>query len=735
MESISGTVERITFFNAENGYTVVKILPENSKRFADAAAKDGTVAIVGVMPELNIGESVEFTGEWITDPRWGKQFRAETTTPIAPTTKAGIINYLGSGLVKGIGTRTAEKIVAAFGEKTLDILDHEPDRLYSVPGLKEHLAERLIEAWKENRVIRQAMIFLQGYGVSSRMAARICKHYGFATVKVVQDNPYALADEVFGIGFIKADTVARSMGIGADDKRRLRAGLAYTLNQLSRDGHVYSPRAELIAKASELLGTESIAGLQAALSQQLLTGDLVADSELGGEIGDDAIYLPHFFRAERGAATRLRRMIDTPSMLAREADKLDWTPFLAKLSKRNEIRLTDQQQGAVRAALTQKVSVLTGGPGTGKTTTLRMVIEALEALGYRCALASPTGRAAKRLSEATSRPASTIHRLLGYAPQQGFEHNEDNPLKLDLLVVDETSMVDLLLFNDLLKALPPTAHLLLVGDADQLPSVGAGNVLRDIISSGVIPVTRLDVIFRQSDDSHIIVNAHRVNQGEVPHTDNRSADFFFFGEDDPVAAAQLVVDIVKNRLPARFDCDPLNDVQVIAPMYRGQAGIDALNTALQAELNSDKRRAEKPLGGRVFRVGDKVMQTRNDYMKEVFNGDIGRIQAIDFENGTFEVVIDGRFIDYEWSEAAEDLIHAYCISTHRSQGSEYPIVVMPVLTQHYMMLQRNLLYTAITRAKKTVVLVGSRKAIHMAVQNDRVAQRYSGLPQRLKGKV
>jgi exodeoxyribonuclease V alpha subunit len=401
------------------------------------------------------------------------------------------------------------------------------------------------------------------------------------------------------------------------------------------------------------------------------------------------------------------------------------------LAAENSIELTDQQQGAVKAALTNKVSVLTGGPGTGKTTTLRMVIRALEDLDFTFALASPTGRAAKRLSEATEHPASTIHRLLGYVPGEGFVYDEDNPLDVDMLIVDETSMLDLLLFFDLLKALRPETHLMLVGDVDQLPSVGAGNVLRDVINSGVAHVTRLKVIFRQNEASHIVVNAHRINAGDAPFMDNNSADFYFFGKEDPVEAAELLVDIVNKRLPEKFGVDPIEDVQVIAPMYRGPIGVHALNEALQKTLNGDKRLAEKQLGGRTFRAGDKVMQTRNNYDKEVFNGDIGRIQGIDFDDASMEVVFDGRYVYYEFSEA-EELIHAYCISTHRSQGSEYPVVVMPLMTQHYMMLQRNLLYTAVTRAKKLVVLVGSRKAVHMAVQNNKVAERYSGLLQRLR---
>ncbi|MCL4249104.1 MAG: ATP-dependent RecD-like DNA helicase [Anaerolineae bacterium] len=726
-EALTGVVERITFYNEENGYTVVKITPD--KRVPDAEARDGTVAVVGVMPELAAGESVRFTGYWIDDAKYGRQFRAETCTPIVPTTEAGIMAYLASGIVSGIGPKTAERIVDHFGAKTLDVLDNEPDRLHEVPGLKTELANKLGKAWVENQSVRQTMIFLQGYGVSAKMATRIYKHYGFNTSKIVQDNPYTLADEVYGIGFIRADEIARRMDVQVDDPNRLRAGLVYALNQLARDGHVYAPRAELITTAAELLRVEGTANVEARLDEQILRGELIADSSV---IPDGtAIYLPEYYEAEIGAVEHLRALRATDSAIMKTAAKTDWADLLARLAKESDVSLTPQQQGAVRAALEGKVSVLTGGPGTGKTTALRMVIEALRELDHSFALASPTGRAAKRLSEATGQPAMTIHRLLGYIPGEGFEYDEDNPLRVEMLIVDEASMIDLLLLHDLLRALKPEAHLLLVGDVDQLPSVGAGNVLRDIIDSDIAHVTRLDAIFRQSEDSHIVLNAHRINHGQMPVTDNKSSDFYFFGEEDPALAAELLLDVVTNRLPSKFGVDPLNDVQVIAPMYRGVIGVHALNEQLQQRLNGSRRMAEKQLGGKLFRVGDKVMQTRNNYEKDVFNGDIGRIYGLNLDDNEVEVVIDGRYIYYDFLEAAEELILAYCISTHRSQGSEYPVVVMPIMTQHYMMLQRNLLYTAVTRARQLVVLVGSRRAVHMAVHNNKVAARYSGLERRL----
>lgn len=732
MEILKGTVERITFYNEENGYSVIKIKAD--KRYPTAEARDGMITVVGVMPEIGVGESIQFDGGWVEDARYGKQFRAEMITPLMPTTESGIVNYLSS-IVKGIGPKTAQKIVDYFGTETITILDNEPERLREVPALKRELAKALMISWGENQAIRQTMIFLQGYGVSAKMASRIYQHYGFNTIGTVKENPFALADEVFGIGFMRADAIAQGMGIDPDSHNRIRAGIYFALNQLAKEGHVFSPREPLVAKCAELLAVNNFERINEVLSRELFTNNLILDTLLT-EDGEklEAIYLPLYYRSELSVANRLRTMVDMPSPISDEARSIKWKAFLAELADENNVALTEQQQSAVRAALTNKLSILTGGPGTGKTTTLRMVIHALEELDFNFALASPTGRAAKRLGEATERSASTIHRLLGYTPGEGFAFDEDNPLDVDMLIVDETSMLDLLLFHDLLKALKPETHLMLVGDVDQLPSVGAGNVLRDVIASGVAYVTRLQVIFRQDENSHIVVNAHRINSGDAPFMDNNSKDFYFFGEEDPVRAAELVVDIVRSRLPNKFGVHPVDEVQVIAPMYRGPIGVHALNEALQKALNGDKRVAEKQLGGRLFRSGDKVMQTRNNYDKEVFNGDIGRITGIDFEDQSMEVVFDGRYVFYEFSES-EELIHAYCISTHRSQGSEYPVVVMPLMTQHYMMLQRNLLYTAVTRAKKLVVLVGSRRAVHMAVQNNKVAERYSGLLTRLRAEL
>lgn len=729
METLTGTIERITFYNDENGYTVLKLTPD--KKRPDAAARDGTVTVVGAMPELQPGESVEFSGAWVNDPRWGMQFRAEMVMPITPTSRNGIINYLSSGIVKGIGPRTAERIVDTFGEETLHILDREPHRIEEVPGLKTSLAQSLIKAWAENQAVRQTMIYLQGYGISSRMAVRIYNEYGAETIAKVKEDPYRLADDVFGIGFIRADEIARSMGVTGESRGRIRAGLFYALNKLAQDGHTCAPRSMLIHEACELLEIDNPLVIEYILAQLIQERELFSDvvTEDGRPLS--VVYQPMFYHSEIGVSIRLRDMALASSSLVAAWRDIHWPSFLAELAKSNNVQLTDQQQGAVKAALTSKLSVLTGGPGTGKTTTLQMVINALLSAKRSFKLASPTGRAAKRLSEATGQPASTIHRLLGYSPDGHFLHDEDSPLDADMVIVDEASMIDLVLFYSLLKAIRPTTHLMLVGDVDQLPSVGAGRVLKDVIDSGLAHVTRLDTIFRQSEDSLIVDNAHRVNHGEMPYLHNKSRDFYFFTEENPQKAAELVVDIVLNRLPDKFGFNPIDDVQVIAPMYRGPIGVHALNDALQHALNGDPRQAEKKLGGRLFRAGDKVIQLKNNYEKEVFNGDIGRIVGIDFDENELQVLMDGRYVYYDWQEA-EELTHAYCISTHRSQGGEYPVVVIPLLTQHYMMLQRNLLYTAITRAKKMVVMVGTYKAVHIAVNNNKVAERYCGLLARIK---
>ncbi len=731
-EQIEGSIERVTYYSEETGYSVLKVKTE--KRYPQAQARDGTIAVVGAMPQLGEGENAQFIGVWVTHPQYGLQFQAQQAIPLPPQTTKGIVNYLSSGIIKGIGPATAQKIVDHFGERTIEVLDEEPQRIHEVRGLKPQLANKLIDIWVDNRVMRNMMIYLQGLGISAKIAKRIYERYGAVTQQVIEQNPYQLADDVTMIGFRKADQIAGSMGIGRGDINRLRAGLLYALNELAREGHTYSPRGMLLDKAAELLDVDDGTALEQALDEQIEFRQLFQDSLPVGDGAGlfEAIYLPNFHRAESESAQLLQSLVLCKSQIIADHRNTDWPAYLKELSEDNKTQLSPQQQNAVRAALTSKLSVLTGGPGTGKTTTLQMLIHALDEGGCKFSLASPTGRAAKRLGEATGKDASTIHRLLVFSPDEGgFEHDEDNPLDAEMVVIDEASMLDLRLFYSLLRALQPSAHLLLVGDIDQLPSVGAGNVLRDVIDSGSAKVTRLDQIFRQDDSSHIVSNAHRINQGRQPYTDNHSKDFFFFNIENPESVAEQIVLLVRDKLPAREQLDAVRDIQVIAPMYRGAAGVHNLNSRLQAELNGDFRTAELKLGSRVFRVGDKVMQTRNNYDKDVFNGDIGFIHSIDPLDKSLQIAMDGRLVNYE-SMDLDDLMHAYCISTHRSQGSEYPAVVMPVLTQHWMMLQRNLIYTAITRAKRLVVLVGTRHALKIAVDNNKVAQRHTGLAQRLR---
>ena len=728
-DTLTGSVERITFYSDETGYCVLRLRPHQLM-----LGRDQLVTVVGTMPELQPGESVRLQGEWSNHPQYGRQFRAEVVTQIRPADAEAIRRYLGSGLIKGIGPATAKKIVDTFGEDTLDVLDRTPDRVLEVEGVGQHRARLIAEAWVEQQHIKEVMLFLQGHGISTGLAVKIYKQYGDQAIPIVSRDPYRLAADIFGVGFKTADKIAQDLGLPADALARIAAGLTHILNEATNEGHVFLPRDALVTGAVELLGVET-ERVEEALRRAATRGDVMIEAVPvpDGLEQVEAVYLPPMYHSEKGAAQRLAQITRTPASRLADLARLDLDALLADAAG-GAGALTAQQRQAVRAALTHKVSVLTGGPGTGKTTTLRALITALGRARHSFLLASPTGRAAKRLSEATGQPARTIHRMLGFSPaERGFLHNDDNPLDADMIVVDEASMIDLVLFYSLLRAIPPDAHLLLVGDADQLPSVGAGNVLHDVIGGTVGPVTRLDVIFRQAETSQIITNAHRINRGEAPDTSNRGDDFFVFVEEDPQKAADLLVEIVQKRIPARFGLDALQEVQVLAPMYRGPLGVTALNDVLQETLNPNPsgRKAERRLAGRLFRVGDKVIQMRNNYEKDVFNGDIGQVYGFDLTNQVLTVRVDERLVRYDFAEA-DELTHAYCISVHRAQGSEYPCVVMPVATQHYLMLQRNLLYTAVTRARQLVVLVGTRKAIAIAVRNDQVAQRWSALDWRLR---
>ena len=631
----------------------------------------------------------------------------------------------------------AERIVAKFGDQTLDVIETNPERLLDVPDIGQKRARLIAAAWQEQQHVKQIMLFLHSHGVSTNLAIKIYKQYGDKSLAIVQNDPYRLSQDIYGVGFKTADHLAQALGLPSDHPGRIEAGVEYALSEISNDGHVYAPQGQLIERAAELLELESgnimpaldRLASQGRIQRELLPGvssNLAPDHRGIGEEQQDyrmpAIYLMPFYHGELAVAERLSalathwptRLSDMPSAFL----QLDTS-------------LSTEQQEAVQRALRSPVSVLTGGPGTGKTTAVRTLIEALESAHKTYALASPTGRAAKRLSQATGRPASTIHRLLGFSPGKGFKHHTGNPLPTDFLVVDETSMLDLLLANHLLKALEPGTHLLLVGDVDQLPSVGAGDVLRDVIASGVVPVTRLSVIFRQASGSDIITNAHRINQGQFPVFTRESNDFFLFPAETPEEAGNWVQELVCERIPNKFGLRWKDEIQVLSPMYRGAAGVAALNERLQAALNPPGvLKPEKRLFGQTFRPGDKVMQIQNNYDKDVYNGDIGFVQMIDAIDQTLSIDYENRQVIYDWTEA-DQLVLAYAVSVHKSQGSEFPAVIIPLVTQHYLMLQRNLLYTAITRAKAVCVLVGSRKAIHIAVQNNKVAQRFTALDWRL----
>lgn len=723
METIAGSVERITFHNAENGYTVLRLRPD--KRGLRGANREGLVTVTGNLPDISPGESLLLTGAWTKHPKHGEQFSAENCEQVLPATAEGLRRYLGSGLLPGIGPSLADRIVDKFGADTLDVIENHPQRLREVQDIGPKRSRQIVAAWSEQKHIKDVMLFLHSHGVSTNLAVKIYKHYGDDSLAVVKNNPYQLARDIFGVGFKTADKIAQALGLPVDHPTRVEAGILYILENMNQEGHVYSPEDELIQKAAELLTIEPKV-LLPAIAILAESEFVVVDDLSSGEPSSNivkAIYLTPYYYAERGLATRLKTLADSsPSRLS------DLPPSLEVL----DTQLSEEQAQAIRTTLSHPVSVLTGGPGTGKTTAIKALIAAVESAGKRFALASPTGRAAKRLSEACGRPASTIHRLLHYSPRDGFSINEENPLPTDLLVVDEASMLDILLANNLLKALEPGTHLLLVGDVDQLPSVGAGDVLRDIIASQFVPVSNLTEIFRQAADSHIISNAHLINQGQQPDFPKDSSDFFLFTADTPEKAASWIEDVVTKRIPDRFGLDPLKDIQVLVPMYRGPAGINAINGRLQAALNPPSALIpERNIAGNTFRPGDKVMQLKNDYDKKVFNGDIGFLTEISQLDNTLTVKYEGRSVTYEWSEA-DQLTLAYAISVHKSQGSEFPAIVLALLTQHYLMLQRNLLYTAITRAKQLCVLVSNRKSLAIALKNNKVAERYSGLAERLR---
>lgn len=667
------------------------------------------------MPGAHVGSVLSLGGHWKVDPKYGRQFSAERFEETLPATVFGIEKYLGSGMIKGVGPKFAQRIVRRFGKDTLEVIEETPDKLLEVPGIGKLRVERIKKSWQEQKEIKNIMLFLQGHEVSTVHATKIYKTYGEKSLDVVRENPYKLADDIWGIGFRTADAIAEKLGFDKEKYTRLRSGILYTLNQLSDEGHCFATREMLLKSGEELLGAGSDK-LSNVLDEMLTRNDVITDG--------DAIYLPPFYHAEVGTAKRLHAIANGAGSLSLPTDDLE------ELIRRSSgIAYDALQIKAIEAAVTSKILLLTGGPGTGKTTTTLGIITAFQNAGAQIILAAPTGRAAKRLSEATGLEAKTIHRLLEMKPPEGCQRNEDNPLEGDVLIVDECSMIDLLLMYNLLKAVPDSMTLIMVGDVDQLPSVGAGNVLRDIIESAQFPVVRLTHIFRQARSSRIIMNAHRINAGQFPDVSNGwNTDFFFIEKEDPEETAKEIAALVRTRLPRHYHVPP-GEIQVLTPMQRGVTGAANLNQMLQEAVNPGDLGLKR--GGIMFKPRDKVMQIRNNYDKEVFNGDIGIVKYVDLEERTLSVSFDGREIEYDVSEL-DELTLAYATTIHKSQGSEYPIVVMPVLMNHFVMLQRNLVYTGVTRAKKILVIVGTKKALGYAVRNVTVSNRLTRLKERLR---
>lgn len=707
MVKLRCVVEHITYQNQENGWSVMKV---------KVKGYDNLVTITGSLLDVPVGSVLLVDGDWRVDSKYGQQFVAQSWTEVMPATLYGIEKYLGSGLVKGIGPAYAKAIVSRFGLETIDVIENDIERLLEVPRLGKKRMEKIRESWEKQKDIKEVMVFLQGHGVSTAFAAKIYRKYEKESIAKVKDNPYQLADDIWGIGFKTADSIASKMGYEKNDPRRCRSGILYTLNELAEEGHVYAEPEQLVEAAVKLLEAEETAVRQ-ALASMMEAKDVIADN--------DVIYLPPFYYAENGSAKRLQSLLSDNSLFNSD---IAAEPEAEYSAKSGGIVYDEVQQSAIQKALDSKVMVLTGGPGTGKTTTTQGIISAFNARRMSILLAAPTGRAAKRMTEATGMEAKTIHRLLEYNPMDGYKRNEENPLEGDALIVDECSMIDILLFYNLMKAIPSNMRLILVGDIDQLPSVGAGNVLRDIIDSRQIPVVRLTRIFRQAQSSRIVMNAHAINAGQFPNIKNGlDTDFFFINQEDADEMVQLIIGLVRDRLPKKYGFPP-KEIQVLTPMQRGTVGAGNLNIELQNALNPTGPSLTR--GGYTFRQGDKVMQIRNNYDKNVFNGDIGYITAVDTNERTLTVNFDNRPVEYDITEL-DEIVQAYAITIHKSQGSEFPVVVMPVTMKHFVMLQRNLIYTGITRAKKICVLVGTTKALAYAIRNQTVSKRNTKLKERL----
>ena len=702
-----GYIDNITYHNRENGFTIARLVVDGEKK---------KITVVGSIASLEEGEYIEVDGGWKEHLKYGRQFQITEYRIIYPTTLKGIEKYLGSGLIRGIGPVSAKRIVDHFGKDTLDVIDENPKRLIEVPKLGRKRVDIIEKSWGEQKQVKDVMVFLQSHGITTGWAVKIFKEYGSKSIDIVKRNPYRLEKDIRGIGFLIADRIAQNMGIAINAPQRVEAGIRYLLNKASEEGHAFLP----VDKQKSILPniTERAGEILNINSELIFPGleSLFAKKEVYVE--ESRCYLPKLFQAEVGIASSLRRLIEKESRKSLQFYKID-----------DELELAYEQKIAVELAVNNKVLLLTGGPGTGKTTVTKRILQQFEANSLNVGLCSPTGRAAKRLGEATGRIASTIHRLLEFNPnEQGFNKNFEKKLDMDALIVDEASMIDVVLMHALLESLQDYTRLIIIGDVDQLPSVGPGNVLRDIIESKAVPVVSLNKIFRQAVDSYIITNAHRINCGQLPIINNRATrDFFFIEEPEPFRVADHIEDLCTRRLPAHGGYDPKSDIQVLSPMYRGETGATNLNTRLQDRLDANGNRLA--FGEGELRVGDKVMQTKNNYDKGIFNGDMGIIQEIKTHSQELKVKFE-NVVDYDSNDLGE-LTLAYAISTHRSQGSEFPVVILPLTTQHYMMLQRNLLYTAVTRAKELIVIVGTKKALSMAVKNNQVVQRLTTLKRRL----
>jgi exodeoxyribonuclease V alpha subunit len=719
-QTITGSVERVTYHNDQNGYTVLRLLiPGHSE----------PLTVTGNFSSVSPGESLRLTGLWTTHPQYGDQFKALDYAVVRPATIAGIQKYLGSGLIKGVGPVTARRIVEHFGEQTLDVIESDISRLAEVKGIARKRIEMIQKTWQDQRAIKDVMLFLQSHSVSTHFAVKIYKQYGNESISVVEKTPYRLASDVYGIGFRTADQIARNLGMPADAEERMRAGLQFVLLQATDEGHCYLPSRELIKRSTGTLAIEDGEKLESALEKMLDEGLLKTEKASD----ETTVYLPPIWQSERGVARRLRTLLQR-SIRVDDRRIEDW---LDRFNAKKGIELSDEQRRAVHRAAAERLFVLTGGPGTGKTSTLRTMVALFSAMGRSVLLASPTGRAAQRLSDVTGREAKTIHRLLEFDPSQmSFKRNEEWPLEADVVIIDEASMIDIVLANSLFKAIHPESQLILVGDVDQLPSVGPGTVLRDLIDSGAVPVARLTQVFRQAAESLIVQNAHRINRGEFPRLvkpGEQKSDCYYIEADEPDEIVELIVKSVAKSLPGRFGYDAMKDIQVLAPMNRGRVGANQLNQVLQAALNPPgEGKTELTRGSRILRVGDKVIQRVNNYKLEVFNGDVGTIENIDLEDQMIAVRFADRLVEYDYADVM-DLAHGFAVSIHKSQGSEYPAVVIPLHVQHFLILSRNLLYTALTRAKKTVVMIGMTKAIGMAMHNLEATRRFTGLARELQG--